>query len=168
MSAIRAWFYSPNGDSRHWLNDLVVSLDGPFSHCELQFDTGEASSIYYGTCARLVVRDFDRVFYTPVTVPCTRAQHDSALAFARAAVDTPFSALAMTNAYIQLPLRTNGTFCSKLNADTLVSAGILTPRNTSNITPSALYRALLALMPVPAMQQVRATPALDWAPLPVY
>ena len=110
MSVLRAWFYVPRGDTRHWLNDLVAALDGPFSHCELQFESGEASSIYYDTTARLIARDFDRTFYTLLTVPCTRAQHERALACARAAVGTPFCALAMTNAYVCLPLAPRGTF----------------------------------------------------------
>ena len=160
MTAIRAWFYAPRGDTQHWLNTLVAKIDGPFSHCELQFETEEASSIYYGTTARLVAREFDRAFYTMLTVPCTRAQHNHALAHARAAVGTPFSSLAMTNAFVGLPLSVRGTFCSKLNADTLVAAGILTPRDTNTVSPSALYRAIQSIK-----QSTCNAPSapLDWA-----
>ncbi|MBC49797.1 MAG: hypothetical protein CMF24_08765 [Ilumatobacter sp.] len=171
MSVLRAWFYAPRGDTRHWLNDLVAALDGPFAHCELQFEGGEASSIYHGTTARLVAREFDRAFYTLLTLPCTRAQHDRALASARAAVGTPFSSLAMTNAYLGLPLAPSGTFCSKLNADALVAAGVLAPRDTRGITPSALHRALAPPAPraLPAPHGPAPSAPLDWAhPRPQY
>ena len=110
--------------------------------------------------ARLVARDFDRAFYTLLTLPCTRAQHDRALAFARAAVGTPFSSLAMTNAFVGLPISVRGTFCSKLNADALVSAGILMHRDTSTVSPSALHRAIQSIQNI-THNAPRAP--IDWA-----
>ena len=173
MRVVRLWFYNPASESSSFFNKMVARLDPPFSHSELQFENEEASTIYHGDVARLKARAFDRQFYTCVCVPCTQAQYAQAYTFAQTAMTQalPFSTVAMGNSIFQLPLHTSGTFCSKLNADTLCSAGILSHIDTQTITPSKLHRLLTPGTSTEQCKQVQVTPlsgqgksaALDWS-----
>lgn len=172
MRVLRLWFYNPAAESSSFFNKMVARIDPPFSHSELQFENDEASTIYHGDVARLKTRSFDREFYTCVAIPCTSMQHSNALMFAQKAVENqlPFSTIAMGNSLLQFPVSVSGTFCSKLNADALCNAGILSNIDTQSITPSRLHRIVSSLTDAPSTRLLSSvkvghgsSQALDWS-----
>jgi hypothetical protein len=148
MPLIRAYFYSP-GPADHPLNHVVTTWDPPYSHCDVQFEDGMASSVFRGEKMYWRRRRFSKPGYSCVTLNVRQADYDRAyrLCQDRAASALAFDAWGM----FTLPLagvvgldRSEHTFCSKHCTEVLQVAGVkavagLDPRAT---TPSALRRAL--------------------------
>jgi hypothetical protein len=136
------WFYDPSKDTEGALNKLVSALDGPFCHCELQFEDGVSCSIYLGTSIFLKKREFDTDYYTRVDFPCTSIQEKEARAKAHALERQGLKCtfMALTSCALGLKSDSTHTFCSKLVADILQHAGLVDNLNTDTLTPSALYR----------------------------
>lgn len=167
MPVIRLWFYDPVGDKEGWLNHMVAKLDGPFCHCELQFPNQEACTIYMGTNVVLKKRSFDSSAYTGVTINCSVTELEKAHQFARSqhTACTRFDTLAMSMALMPrvFPHTGSGTFCSKLCADILLAANLITACPTHKLSPSALYRLCATTVKVGnALSLTATTKALDF------
>lgn len=163
-STLRMWFYDPSKGNDSYFNSMVAMIDGPYSHTELQFPNGLACTVYMGCAVSLRRRTFDTKYYTLVNVPCSPQQVQAAEAAARTFVSEgyAFSNVAMIGTVFtpaNLLRGPKSTFCSKLNADILQSAGLLSHLNTSNVTPSALYRSLATTGP-----SRQSTVAIDFVP----
>ena len=163
---MRLWFYEPTSTNEPHINRLVAKADGPFCHCELQFNDGAAFTLYMGSPAIMRRRTFKSKNYSCVSVKCSIEQESACRACAEEAcrVGVPFSIVRMMNAYwqtsiISTPLHTLqsaqlqthgvplllavGSFCSELVVMAL-QAGHVIPITTSAAytSPSALARLL--------------------------
>ncbi len=148
MPLIHAYFYAPSDDD-HYINHLVTTWDPPYSHCDVQFQDGMASSVFRGECVYWKKRGFKKPGYSRVTLSVGAEEYDRAYALCRDRhlSGVAFDALGMYT----LPLaslfgvdRKTHTFCSKHCIEVLQAAGVkavshLVPQAT---TPSGLRRAL--------------------------
>ena len=148
MPLIHAYFYAPSKED-HPLNHLVTAFDPPYSHCDIQFQDGMASSVFRGERLYWRRRRFGKPGYHRVTLSVNQADYDRAykLCQDRALSSLSFDAWGM----LTLPLagmfgtdRADHTFCSKHCTEVLQVAGVrsvlgVDPRAT---TPSGLQRAL--------------------------
>jgi hypothetical protein len=149
MPLIHAYFYSPS-EADHFLNHVVTTWDPPYSHCDVQFQDGMASSVFRGEKLYWRRRRFSKPGYHRVTLSVRQADYDKAyrLCQERAASSLSFDAWGM----FTLPIsslfggvdRQDHTFCSKHCTEVLQVAGVnavagLDPRA---MTPSGLRRAL--------------------------
>ena len=148
MPLMHAYFYAPSEED-HPLNHVVIAFDPPYSHCDIQFQDGMASSVFRGETVYWRKRRFSKPGYQRLTLCVGQAEYDRAyrLCQDRAASSLAFDAWGM----FTLPLagvfgsdREKHTFCSKHCTEVLQAAGVravagMDPRVT---TPSALQRAL--------------------------
>ena len=148
MPLIHMYFYAPSA-ADHILNHVVVTWDPPYSHCDVQFQDGMASSVFRGETLYWRKRRFSKPGYSRMTLNVRQADYDNAyrLCQERAASSLAFDAWGM----FTLPLsgmlgleRRDHTFCSKHCTEVLQVAGVkavagLDPRA---MTPSGLRRAL--------------------------
>ena len=148
MPFIHAYFYAPS-PADHLINHVVTRWDPPFSHCDVQFEDGMASSLYQGENIYWRKRTFKKPGYTRVTLSVREDDYAKAyqLCKERFANKFAFDAVGMytlpLSSYFRMD-RDKHTFCSKHCTEVLQLAGVrasvgLDPGLT---TPSALYRAL--------------------------
>jgi hypothetical protein len=149
MRAIHVLFYSPQPDD-HWLNHLVTYFSPPYSHCDLQFEDGTASSIYQNESVYLERKSFSRLNYHRVSLSVTDAEYSQILHFCQRAHQTAvgFDFTGMVMAYLPYSPRQppDKTFCSRFIAEALQQTGrqeFLAARPAS-ITPSGLHALLTA------------------------
>ena len=165
MPCLKVHFYNPKKDTEGVWNKLVSYLDPPYCHCEIEFLQGLACAVYINGAVHMKRRQFDPAFYDCVSVPCTTAAYDRALAYCTLkSNEMQRFSLRMSLATYIAPLRfgTSGTFCSKLCAEALQEASVLGPDVcASRTTPSGLY-ALLRQACDPAPQPGPIA-ALDFA-----
>lgn len=149
MPFIYAYFYAPSADD-HVVNHIVTRWDPPYSHCDVQFEDGMASSLFQGENVYWRKRGFKKPGYIRITLAINnmenyRKAYD--LCKDRHAQGYAFDAIGMytlpLSSYVSFP-REKYTFCSKHCTEVLQLAGVravqgLDPRS---ITPSALHRAL--------------------------
>lgn len=160
METLHVWFYNPSNDKEGLFNKMVAYTDPPFCHCELQFEDQTACSIYMGSKVIMKPRNFDTAFYTAVTLSVSHENARRAYAVcsdkrARGVVFSSMQMLSCLYTWRSLTSDTNHTFCSRLVAEMLVAAEVLPGDTCCAMTPSALYRMLLAL---PTRQSVRCDP----------
>jgi len=154
MPKVCVWFYNPCNDTSGLINKLVSRLDPPFCHCEVQFQDGQACSIYMGCKAVMKCRSFESSCYTPVVLDCSGPEYDAMYACARTYADSAvsFSTLKMTASLMWLPTPTpeRHTFCSELCANVIRAGGrMLANVEPAKLTPSGLHRVLAEIEPVP-------------------
>lgn len=143
---LRMWFYDPSSDKEGILNKFVSYFDGPFCHCEIQFENDAACSIVMGNKTRMCIRKFDKSAYTCVHVPCHRIAHDSAYncAVNKYQQAQQFSIMGMLGAgYQRDTCEDDRTFCSKLCVEILQAANLFHPNlKAGSISPSRLHALL--------------------------
>jgi hypothetical protein len=139
-------FYRPGPDDRSWMNKLVAACcKNPFSHCEMIFENGFATSILHGETVFCKQRTFasDRYVFKGFSV--SRLVHDRMYQYAclQSTLQVPFSSAAMLTPVIRWKLGAGnpGTFCSKYIVEVLQQGNItwamrLDPDYSS---PSSLY-----------------------------
>jgi hypothetical protein len=143
-------FYQP-GDSDRFLNHLVTKYDPPYSHCDVQFEDGMASSVFQNEKLYWKQRKFSKPGYKRITVSVDDHTYRKAynLCADRFRQGFNFDAIGMYS----LPLssmfsieRDKKTFCSKHCVEVLQVAGAraVTSADPHKVTPSALYRMLEA------------------------
>lgn len=149
-------FYEPPANDP-FINRAVAWLDGPFSHTEVGFTDGMASSIYAGEKVFMHPRRFANPNYTVVSVQVTKEQEELARQFCtdRAQRGIEFDGVGMYTA--PLPLfcksivsffrgsRSAGrTFCSKHVVETFqhIRMDGFMEVDASSMTPSMVHRAL--------------------------
>ena len=146
MPCLKLHFYNPKKDTEGVLNKIVSYLDPPYCHCEIEFLQGLACAVYINGTVHMKTRKFDPNFYDCVSIPCTTAAYDRALAYCllRSNEMQRFSLSMMLSTKIA-PLRfaSSGTFCSKVCAEALQEAQVLSlDISASRITPSGLHATL--------------------------
>jgi hypothetical protein len=148
MPLIHVYFYTPTPND-HPLNHIVTRYDPPFSHCDVQFEDGMASSVYQRETVYWRRRGFKKPGYTKLSVPVSQADYTRAYALCqqRAARQFAFDAIGMYT----LPLHSNlqferegFTFCSKHCTEVLQAANVKAVAGlvAKSVTPSALQQAL--------------------------
>jgi hypothetical protein len=154
MPCLKVHFYNPKKDTEGVWNKIVSYLDPPYCHCEIEFLQGLACAVYINGTVHMKRRQFDSNYYDCISLPCTTADYDRALAYCtqRSEELQPFS-LSMSLGTMFAPLRyaSSGTFCSKLCAEALQEASVLGPDvSARRVTPSGLYHLLThAVQPEP-------------------
>ena len=165
MPCLKLHFYNPKKDTEGVWNKIVSYLDPPYCHCEIEFSHGLACAVYINGAVHMKTRQFDKKFYDCVTLPCSTAAYDKALAYCtlRSTERQMFSLSMMLSTKIA-PLRfsSSGTFCSKLCAEALQEAALLsTDVPARRITPSGLHSVLTEC--AEDEHHAGAIPALDFA-----
>lgn len=148
MKSLHVLFYKPDpGD--HWLNHLVTALSPPFSHCDLQFADGTATSIYQNEPVYMHNKGFSRLNYEIHSVAVTEEEHHRALSFCKRHHEnkTSFDGLGMILSMSPLSLNRcprNKTFCSRYVTEALKATGRdeFMGMDPCRTTPSSLYRIL--------------------------
>lgn len=150
MPLIHAYFYAPN-DSDHFINHIVTTWDPPYSHCDVQFQDGMASSVFRGETIYWKKRRFSKPGYSRVTLAVGAAEYERAynLCRDRHASGLAFDAVGMytlplASVFGAVDRNKTHTFCSKHCTEILQAAGVravgqLNPQAT---TPSGLRRVL--------------------------
>ena len=148
MPLINVMFYEPQG-GEHWINHVITKYDPPYSHCDVQFEDGMASSVFQNEKLYWKERRFRKPGYRRLTVSVDDHTYHKAynLCSDRFRLGYGFDAIGMYS----LPLssvftldRDKKTFCSKHCAEVLQVAGVRAVKDAdpSQLTPSALHRLL--------------------------
>ena len=138
-------FYSPGANDKSWVNKMVVMCSkNPYSHCELVFDNGLATSIMHGGTVFCKRRTFASENYVFKWFSVSHIVHEKIYNFAceQSRHNIPFSSSAMLTPMLGLRLRqTEGTFCSKYIMELLQHGGIkwAVGLNADLCTPSSIF-----------------------------
>jgi hypothetical protein len=165
MPCLKVHFYNPKKDTEGVWNKIVSYLDPPYCHCEIEFLQGLACAVYINGVVHMKRRQFDERFYDCVSVACTTADYEKALAYCtlRSEEKQRFSlGMSLGTKFAPLRYASTGTFCSKICAEALQQAGALAADvSATRVTPSGLY----ALIAQPAEPDYHAGPIepLDFA-----
>ena len=147
MRAIHVLFYKPSAGD-HWINHLVTSLSPPFSHCDLQFDDGTATSVYQWEAVYMEKKNFTRLNYERISITLDDHEYQQVWEFCQAAfkAQVRFDMIGMALSRIPIGLRkpSDRTYCSRYVIEALQKSGRaefnkLNPLTTS---PSTLHTAL--------------------------
>lgn len=159
-SVLMFMFYKPPPEDS-LVNRTVAWLDGPFSHVEIGFPDGMASSIFAGEKVFMHPRTFANPNYTTVSIQVTLHQMKMArkICVESAGRDIQFDSVGMYMVGMPsfckkimglsfLPSRDRcreTTFCSKYVAGILKETKItgFTDVDTSSVSPSMVYRILI-------------------------
>jgi len=148
MRAVHVLFYEPQSDD-YWLNHVVTMFSPPYSHCDIQFEDGVASSIYQNETVYMYPKQFSRLNYKRVSLTFTDSEYERILQFCRAAHGSKigFDLPGMLCAYLPWGSRRpqDRTFCSRYVCEALQCSartefGHLEP---SRVTPSTLHALLV-------------------------
>jgi len=146
MPCLKLQFYNPKKDTEGMWNKLVSYLDPPYCHCEIEFLQGLACAVYLNGVVHMKRRQFDPTFYDCVAIACPTAAYDRALDYCtrRSEEQQPFSlSMMLGSKFAPLRFASSGTFCSKLCAEALQEADVLSrDLSASRVTPSGLYALL--------------------------
>ena len=150
MPLIHAYFYSPR-ETDDFINHIVTSFDPPFSHCDVQFEDGMASSVFAGEKLYWRRRTFRKPGYSRITLSVDAEGYRRAYAMCvdRFAKEYTFDAIGMyTLPLAPLMMVDRGgarTFCSRHCAEVLQAAGVRSMRTVEarTMTPSMLQRGLV-------------------------
>ncbi len=150
MRALHVLFYRPCADD-HWLNRLVTTVAPPFSHCDLQFDDGLATSVYQRESVYMETKSLSRDNYERVSIAIDEGEHERIRDFCtRAHRDqVVFDPLGMALCVVPRAARLREaplgrTFCSRYILEALQQTGRpeFAAHDPACTTPSALYRML--------------------------
>lgn len=139
-----------------FINRAVAWIDGPFSHVELGFEDGMASSIYAGEQVFMHRRTFSNPNYTIISIPVTHDQERKAREFCidHSLKKIEFDGLGMYTARLPGVLRAilgafsssgkEKTFCSKYVVQVMQHIGMewFMGVNPSTTSPSMVHRIL--------------------------
>jgi len=148
MPSIHVYFYAP-APSDHVLNHIVTRYDPPFSHCDVQFEDGMASSVYQHETVYWRKRGFKKPGYVKLSIPVSQADYNRAYnqCQERATKQFAFDAIGMYTLPLPTALqyeREGFTFCSKHCTEILQTANVKAVAGlvAKSVTPSALQQAL--------------------------
>ena len=148
MRAVHVLFYQPNSDD-FWLNHLVAMFSPPYSHCDIQFEDGVASSIYQNETVYMQTKQFSRLNYKRVSLTFSDDEYNRILQFCRKAhqARVAFDLPGMLCAYFPWGSRkpADKTFCSRYICEALKCSGRseFAPLEPSCVTPSSLHSHLV-------------------------
>lgn len=147
MRAVHIHFYRPGSDD-HWINHAVTRVSPPYSHCDLQFDTGVATSIYQNETVYMQSKTFSRLNYDCISLTLNEPEYARVYNFCQDAHrrKVGFDLLGMLCSTLPVGLRRpqHVTFCSRYVVEALQQSGdksfaALDPLLT---TPSSLHSAI--------------------------
>ena len=149
MRAVHILFYRPQSED-YWLNHVVTAFSPPFSHCDIQFDDGMASSIYQNETVYMQKKSFSRNNYERISLTFTDEECGRIRRFCDSSHSSRvgFDLTGMLLSYLPFALRrpSGKTFCSRYIAEALKQSGrpefsSLEPLCT---TPSGLHGVLFS------------------------
>lgn len=156
MPCIHVFFYAPT-PSDHMLNHVVTQYDPPYSHCDVQFEDGMASSIYQYETVYWRKRGFKKPGYTKLSVSVSQADYSRAYSLCQDRTTRQFAFDAIGMYTLPLPSRMQYerdgyTFCSKHCTEVLQAANVKAVAGlvAKSVTPSALQQVLQS---APTQQQ---------------
>jgi hypothetical protein len=149
MPLIHVYFFQPPDTDPYMINHVVKRYDGPYSHCDVQFEDGMASSVFQNETVYFKLRKFRKPGYSRVTLSVPDYEYGKAYRLCKGRFDEKmeFDGVGMYS----LPFpgaflydRENKSFCSKHVCEVLQEAGV---RSVASLisreqTPSSLHRAL--------------------------
>lgn len=153
---IQIMFYKPPPNDP-FMNRAVAWIDGPYSHVEIGFEDGMASSIYSGEKVFMHPRTFSNPNYTIISIPVTIDQERMARQFCtdHALRGVDFDGVGMYTARLPWVLRSivgsfvkmgddSRTFCSKYVVQVMQHIGVkcFEDLNPSTSSPSMVHRVL--------------------------
>ena len=147
MRAVHLLFYKPQSDD-FWLNHVVSAFSPPYSHCDIQFDDGVASSIYQNESVYLQAKSFSRLNYKRVSLTFTDDETARIRAFCTNAHvgRVGFDLTGMVCSFLPWGSRkpADKTFCSRYIAEALKHSGRAEYNSleSSRATPSGLHTLL--------------------------
>jgi hypothetical protein len=150
MRALHLLFYRPGPDD-HWVNHLVTAVAPPFSHCDMQFDNGAATSIYQNESVYIEAKSFSRHNYDRVSITLDEGELERVQTFCDRAyrAKVRFDPVGMILCATPLPRMasrrpTDRTFCSRYLLEALQTTGRpeFMRHDPTTTTPSALYKIL--------------------------
>jgi hypothetical protein len=148
MSLIHVYFYAPN-ESDHVLNHIVTRYSPPFSHCDVQFQDGMASSVYQGERVYWKKRGFKKPGYSRITLSVSKEDYDKAYAMCKNRFEKNYDFDKLGMFMLPLPSflqveRPGFTFCSKHCTEVLQAAKVRAVDGLAakSMTPSTLHDAL--------------------------
>ena len=148
MPLIHVLFYAPNADD-HFLNHIVTRYDPPYSHCDIQFEDGMASSVYQYETVYWRRRGFQKPGYTRVSLSVQVADYKKAYSLCQERANKQFKFDAIGMYTLPLPSsmhyeREGFTFCSKHCTEVLQIARIraVSELQAKSMTPSSLHGVL--------------------------
>lgn len=152
MRALHVLFYRPDpGDQ--WLNKLVVAVAPPYSHCDLQFDNGMATSIYQNESVYVERKNFSRLNYDRISIAVDEGEYDRVVSFCARAhrQEVAFDPVGMVLSSVPLVAPwaasrqpAGRTFCSRYILEALQATGRpeFLKHTPATTTPSGLHRIL--------------------------
>lgn len=147
MRAVHVLFYKPQADD-FWLNHVVVAFSPPYSHCDIQFDDGIASSVYQNEAVYMEAKKFSRLNYERVSLTFTDDEYARIFKFCETSYRTRvgFDLTGMLCAYLPWRSRmpTDKTFCSRYICEALNEShrDEFVKLDPSSVTPSSLHTKL--------------------------
>ena len=148
MPHINVYFYTPT-PSDHVLNHVVTRYDPPFSHCDVQFEDGMASSVYQYESVYWKKRGFKKPGYSKISIAVPNSDYTRAYSMCqeRASKKFEFDAIGMYTLPLVSSLqyeREGYTFCSKHCTEVLQAANVkaVVDLVAKSMTPSALQQAI--------------------------
>ena len=151
---MQVMLYKPPLDDP-FINRAVAWIDGPFSHVEVGFEDGMASSIYAGESVFMHHRTFSNPNYAVVSISVTGDQESKARKFCNKRVGTKFDGIGMYTARLPRPLRwlvsfvtcskkQDSTFCSKYVVEVMqhINMQCFMGMDPSGTSPSMVHRVL--------------------------
>ena len=145
---LNCMFYKPTARDP-LVNRVVAHFNGPFSHVELSFEDGTASSVMHGETVFFHNKNYSNPNYTVVTLAVSAAAYDRVQAFCRAAAQRKVgfckASMFLSALPVQLmPARADATFCSRLVTEALQAGGVdlVTHFNPMLVTPTMLHDAV--------------------------
>ena len=147
MRALHVLFYRPQQDD-HWINHLVSFFSPPFSHCDIQFEDGLASSIYSNESVYLQKKRFSRHNYERISLTLSDDEYAMVHEFCMKAHSdkVAFDHAGMLMSYFPLgSIRRSGrTYCSRYIAEALKASrrDDFKDVRAGTMSPSGLYQLL--------------------------
>ena len=126
MRAVHVLFYAPVADDV-LLNHIVTAFDPPYSHCDIQFEDGFASSVYQFEDVYWEKKNFSRLNYARISLALEEAEYARVRSFCvqshneHHAFDLWGMLLSKMPIAIRRPSRR--TFCSRYVLEALQQSG---------------------------------------------
>ena len=147
MRAVHILFYRPQSDD-HWINRLVSFFSPPFSHCDIQFEDGVASSIYNNESVYMQAKRFSRLNYERISLTLSDEEYEMVHTFCTQAhadkIGFDFPGMLMSYLPLGSIQRNRRTYCSWYVTEALQASqrDDFTIMQAGGMSPSGLYKTL--------------------------
>lgn len=145
---VNCMFYKPKDDDP-LINRIVAYWKGPFSHVELSFEDGVASSIFRGETVFFNPKNYSNPNYTVLSIAIGDKEYERIRGFCEDAhkKTVAFSMVGMIMSLLPwqlLPTSEKHTFCSRFVTEALQAGNVSLVRdlNPSLTSPSRLHEVL--------------------------